>query len=364
MSMPAPQPQQSVELSRLARMAVHDYRGRLDDIFLSVTKLFEHRNASFSPRERAMAADILRRLSKDVEMSIRISLAERLAEDPDAPHELIFLLADDRIEVARPILARSPVLDDQDLLHIVTTGSTDHQILVAGRPAIGEFVTAALARAESEVVILALLRNPTARIGGETFAHLVDRARGSNKLQEQLVARADLPAVLATRMYPWVSAALKTALTRRYPHVAVPLARALEETTTSLRNGRAGTSETAAAKLVAKLNAAGQIRPSFLIRVLHQGQMDLFEHGLAAQLGIEVWLVRQAIYSERAKLLALACRAIGIDRAVFMTVFNISRQYRNAKLTVSEQDQREIRTVFDTFSKAEALDRFRAEALA
>ncbi len=63
--------------------------------------------------------DILRLLARDVEMAIRIALAERLADDSTAPHDLILLLADDRIEVARPLILRSPLLTDAELLRMI-----------------------------------------------------------------------------------------------------------------------------------------------------------------------------------------------------------------------------------------------------
>src|SRR5579885_3004064 len=139
-------------------------KNRLGEIYLGVASLFEQQESLFSQRERELAADILKRLSKEVEMSIRIALAERVADDPKAPHELVLLLVDDRIEVARPILARSPVLSDQDLIRIITPGSFDHQIAIAERHSIGVSVSAALARGACEAAVLALLRNPTAAI--------------------------------------------------------------------------------------------------------------------------------------------------------------------------------------------------------
>ena len=68
----------NVELMRLAN-SVFAPKSRFEEIYLAVATLFEHQDNSFSSHERQLAADILRRLSKDVEMSIRIGLAERLA---------------------------------------------------------------------------------------------------------------------------------------------------------------------------------------------------------------------------------------------------------------------------------------------
>ena len=64
--------------------------------------------------------DIMRQLTHEVEMSLRIRLAERLvAQKGNAQHDLVVVLANDRIEVAHPMLVASEVLDDEDLIEIV-----------------------------------------------------------------------------------------------------------------------------------------------------------------------------------------------------------------------------------------------------
>src|SRR6185295_14607568 len=135
----------------------------------------------------------------------------------------------------RPVLARSPILSDSDLLRVIERGTNDHHVVVAERPAIGETVSAALARSDCEAVLIALLRNETAKISHATFDHLVNRARDLISLQEPLVGRKDLPAALASRMYVWVSAALKTALVGRYPHISQSLARAIDESASAIQ---------------------------------------------------------------------------------------------------------------------------------
>jgi uncharacterized protein (DUF2336 family) len=161
-----------------------------------------------------------------------------------------------------------------------------------------------------------------------------------------------------------VSDALKVALSERFPNVAGPLSSAIDETTAALESGAPASTESGASKLVAKLADSGQLKSSFLVRVLHQGQMDLFEHGFAAMLGMDVEIVRRAIYGERTVLLALACRAVGIDRAVFMTVFNLSRHHRRGSRLLSESDQKDIQDVYRSLSKADALAKFKSAALA
>ena len=348
----------NVELMRLAD-SVFAPKSRFDEIYLAVATLFEHQKGSFAPQERSLAADILRRLSKDVEMSIRISLAERLAGDASAPHELILLLADDRIEVARPVLARSPVLSDTDLERLVFKGSEDHQIVIAERPGIGETVSAALARGACELALIALLRNPSARIAQDTFTRLGEQARLHSGLQGPLAERADLPQELAQAMYEWVSGGLKTALSARYPQIAAHLSKAIDQTSAVLQSDEVAVTGENAQKLVDKLHASGQLRASFLIRVLNQGQMELFECAFAKLLNMDIETLCKALYGTNPQTVALACRAAGIDRSVFHTVFRLSRQHRRVAAELTPSDHKQIGAIFSQIKKTEALDRLR-----
>jgi uncharacterized protein (DUF2336 family) len=349
------------DLSRLAE-AASGPQSRFDEIYVAVATLFEHQRGAFSEFERNLANDILKRLSKDVEMEIRIRLAERLADDPVAPIELLILLADDKIEVARPVLARSPVLTDADLVQIVQRGSNDHQVVIAERPAIGETVSAALARSACEAAVIALLRNKTAKFSPQTFEHLGERARQTPALQEPLISRGDLPPQLVQRLYVWVSGALKTALAARYPEAARALASAIEETVPVLPGGETPVTGVNAKKLVEKLYASGQLRASFLIRVLNQGQMELFDYAFAALLHMDIETMRKALYGNSPTTVALACRAAGIDRSVFQTVFNLSRHHRRVATKLSDTDQVQIGLIFSQVQKSEALDRLKSAA--
>jgi uncharacterized protein (DUF2336 family) len=210
-------------------------------------------------------------------------------------------------------------------------------------------------------VLIALLRNAGAKISHETFDTLVVRARGLESLQEPLAQRQDLPPQFAVRMYVWVSAGLKSALAGRYPHIAQSLARAIEDTSSTLQAGKTATPPESARKLICKLVASGQLKASFLIRVLQQGQMEMFEQGFAALLAMELKDLRRALYDSGAQRVALACRAAGIDRSVFHTVFHLSRHHRKVPASLSDSDNREIESVFRQIPKHEALKRLRSE---
>ena len=62
---------------------------------------------SLSEQERDLIAEILKKLLNDFELPIRERLSHRLAKSRDAPHDLIVNLANDTIEVAKPVLMES-----------------------------------------------------------------------------------------------------------------------------------------------------------------------------------------------------------------------------------------------------------------
>ena len=72
-------------------------------------------------------------------------------------------------------------------------------------------------------------------------------------------------------------------------------------------------------------------------------------------LDLSLTQLRQALYEKGPRPVALACRAVGIDRCVFATVFNLSRQARMMRPVLTAADKSEVAAVFDSFSKQAAM---------
>src|SRR4029077_14930437 len=61
-----------------------------------------------------------------------------------------------------------------------------------------------------------------------------------------------------------------------------------------------------AQKLIDKLASSGQLKAGFLMRVLSQGQIDLFDLAFARLLDLELVQFRQFFYQDGVRLVALA----------------------------------------------------------
>jgi uncharacterized protein (DUF2336 family) len=79
-------------------------------------------------------------------------------------------------------------------------------------------------------------------------------------------------------------------------------------------------------RLVAKLEAAGELRPGYLVRALKEGKLSLFQTAMAALGHLPVSEVRRACNAPSPELIALACAAVGIDRVVFPTLLVLMRE--------------------------------------
>jgi uncharacterized protein (DUF2336 family) len=346
------------DMVRLAQLAVNPQDTSREEIYLALASLYRVQGSELSARERTLMHDILRRLTKDVEPAVRIALAERLADDVTAPHDLILLLADDVIEVARSVLLRSPLLNGDDMLRIIVGAGVGHLQTIAARANIGEPVTDVLSRSVDESILVALLRNATARFSAATYERLVEKSRHLADLREPLAQRTDLPPQLAARMRDWVSDTLRSYMKQKYVAAPETLNASFDLAKTDIKceppSPKAASSD-GAQKLIDKLAASGQLKAGFLMRVLNQGQTDLFDLALAKLVDLPVIELRSRFYRGGPRAVALACRGVGIDRCVFPTVFSLSRQAHNMRTNLSCSDLAEVDQVFATVPKTSAL---------
>jgi uncharacterized protein (DUF2336 family) len=355
------------DMGRLAQLAMNPTGGASrEEIYLAVASLYRIQGTGLNERERGLMREILRRLTRDVEMAIRIAVAQRLADDVSAPHDVILMLVDDAIEVARPLILKSPLLREEDVLALIARASVDHQEAAAARPHIGERVTEALAACEAESVLVTLVRNATARISGAAYATLVEKSRNIAGLQEPLCRRPDLPPALADKMCEWVSDALKAHIAAKYRLAPETLEQVLADAGQALRSeppAAAGPPVNSARKLIDKLAASGQLKASFLMRVLSQGQVDLFDLAFARLVDIEPGRFQAVFYDNGARMVAMACRAIGIDRSVFPTVYNLSRQAHGRLAALTKAEIADADTIFAGFTRQSALQGLKGKSL-
>jgi uncharacterized protein (DUF2336 family) len=272
--------------------------------------------------------EIFLTLARQAERDVRKVLSEKLAHAEWAPPALVNVLALDEIEIARPILESSPILQDEDLLRVLIEASLEHQIAVARRPRLsGRVADAVIDRAEP-AVLMALTTNRTAEISGEGIRRLVEHSRRIAALRGPLTRHPLLTEALAEQLYQWVGAALRQSIAARFTvdeqALGAAVYDAVEGVMRPVRPEQAaveqGDRDEMERRLIDKLQSAGQLRAGLLIRAVREKRLSLFAHGLSALGGFAVGQVRAALSAPTPEALYYACAAVGIDRAVFPTL--------------------------------------------
>ena len=316
----------------------------------TISDLFNNRNEVLTDHERALMSDILRHLIHAAEMSVRQELSRKMAVMDNVPHELIVTLANDEIEVAHPILTKSELLHDSDLIEIIRHRTMQHQLSIAMRRTVSESVADALVENGDEDVIKTLLENSNAHISKATMEYLVDQSKRVNSYQNPLLTRPDLDPQLAKRMYMWVSAALRNYMMEHFDIDPAELDESLDNTVSEITAsppdpGEGGPDK--AQELARRLADAGQITPEFMIRVLRQGEIPLFEAMFAIHSGLRPKLLQRIMFEPGGEALAVACKATDMPKNDFASIFMLTRKARAQENVISPSDLTRVLALYD-----------------
>lgn len=149
-----------------------------------------------SPEEIEEFDQIFNRLVDDAAIDTRAFLSVQFSVAPKAPRTTIRRLARDVIEVARPILVHSPHLEGADLVAVAIDAGLAHMAAIAERAELPVVVTDVLVRRGDDDLRRRVAANHGAHFSGQGFRRLSEQARTDALLEEHLVDREDLPAIM------------------------------------------------------------------------------------------------------------------------------------------------------------------------
>lgn len=292
----------------------------------NMTDLFLSTEGRLSERERSLMSEILSRLLHEVEMEVRRDLADRLLNSDLAPRELLLKLSNDRVEVAAPLLMRSRLLHDEDLIEVIKHRSQEHRLAIAMRQELSPLVTQALIEFGDESVVETLLGNHDVALSREALEYLVDESKRLDRFQEPLLRRPDLPADLAHRMFWWVSAGLRQAILSAYRIDESLLDSLLEKSAAAVASQGQEADGGQAAILVRRMRERGELSERFVLQNLRSGHISAAIAGLAGLSGVDMLTARRVVLDAGGEALAVCCKVAQFTRGGFAAAYLLTRE--------------------------------------
>ncbi|MEC9249088.1 MAG: DUF2336 domain-containing protein [Pseudomonadota bacterium] len=346
------------KLNNLVTLAKEKSSERRRTLLREVTDLFFDEPPARDTEVSRQFDDVLSVLAEQTAQEARAELSERFADAPLAPKGLVLKLAQDAIEVAAPILAKSTVLEETDLLSIAETGEQTHLQALSRRDSVSERVSDTIVRRGDDHTVATLVRNEGARISHQTFEVVSERAEASSVLQEPLIERDDTPNDILADLMLTVENRLRERIVERFNELDPGVLEQAMEASRQRLSARLDEDREVedARKYIRSQQVRRKLDGALLARLLREREFMRFYVGFSEMTGVDLVAARRAIEQECIDPLALICKAAGFDKALFVTLA-VLRGSANAE---AFNDAKELGQLYDriTLEDSERAMRF------
>lgn len=314
-------PESHQQLRRLVDLAKEPSSEKRRELLRDVTDLFLEKPGSYSHEESTHFGEIIGRVASEMDTAVRKHLSERLSGVPQAPRGLIAQLANDAIEVARPVLMKSLAFTDQDLVAIAKLQSQDHLKALSTRPLVSASVADAIVARADDAVLETLAKNEGVTLSRGALETLVTRAETNERLHAPVAKRKDMPPDLMNEMVLFVSSSLRKYVMERVANAdESEIAAGLEfAVTRAVRRTKAAPELATAEKFIAQKVREKALNEQLLVQLLRGNQRPDFLVGLAHLAEIDVVTAKRIVGDTSCEALAIVSRACRFDRSTFST---------------------------------------------
>jgi uncharacterized protein (DUF2336 family) len=319
----------SHRLYTLASTPQDDARAELSGIMSDLLSI------ELNVSERELVVDVLMGFLRQAEKDLRRAVAERLSVIENVPLRIILNLANDDIEVADPILRRSRVLTDMDLIYVVKANAETHARAVATRPNISEKLIDVLAEANDVETAITLTENKSITLTENALHNFTELAKTSERLAKPLTMCDEISEELAMELYDFVGAEIKTYIRSNFDLASNGIAqkeidKAVHDLSASLRGNYIPTSSMIA--LAEDMMRRDSLAPDVLVENLRRGQVPNFIAMFSVYCALPIPTVIEILQQERGQGLAVACKATGIQKADFVNIYLMTARLRKSEI--------------------------------
>ncbi len=292
------------------------------ELLRSITNIFMTNPEAINDNEMQLYDSVMSQLSDDMEVLVRAEIANTLANATTAPLGLLRKLASDDINVAEPILERSKALTEGDLMHVVSTLGQAHMRAVSRREEVSENVSGVIVTRGDDTTLHTLLSNDGARLSRASNEEVVQRAHANPALHEVVVNRPDMPPDLMNDMYFVVEARLRERIMQenaKLDPAVVEKALSTSRSRVAVAYGDFPSDYEKINRDVELLRKNERLTPNLLAKYMRDPNPTYFLCALAQMADIDFLTARHVVNKREVDALAIACKAAGLDKALFLT---------------------------------------------
>lgn len=305
--------------------------------------------AGVTSRESELIADVLIELIEQAHKDLRCALSQKIAVFDNVPLRLVLQLANDEIDVAEPILKSSKALGELDLMYIIKSKTSEYWEIIAKRHNLSAQVVDLLADTQDFNTALALAENKGITLTDNALTILSDIAKGSDTLALPLLRREEVSAELARALYSFVGEEIKSFIQSNFTELAevdeavqvvdevildfVDSAEVEKPTVSKAPAGVAVISEFVPEDhMISAANAhkdKGLLNIPMMMETLRQNRLRSFVAMFSVYTDISVEMIGQVLSQTNGKSLSIICRAYGIEKQDFISIFMMTGKVWN-----------------------------------
>lgn len=308
-----------------------------------------------SPRESELIADVLIGLMRQAEADLREALAERLAVVENVPLRLILNLANDKIDIARPVLEKSIVLGDLDLIYIIKSKGPAYWQAIAAREQISNQVMNLLSDARDVDTAVMLAENHNIELTEHALSVLSDMAQNSDTLAAPLLRRDDVSADIAKALFKYVGQEIKDYIKEEYGIAEGSIADAVDEVIDGLVEATEAVSEFSPTpsmlKAAERYKDKGLLTTKLMLGTLRRGQIQAFVSQFSKYTGLDPKTTLEIFSQSSGQGLAVACKAFEITKEDFVSIFLLTNRVRNHGRMVDLNDMTKAIAYFNRIKR-------------
>lgn len=303
-------------------------------------------------------SDVACRLLDQVATDVRAELSTRISEIEEFPDQVVLRLAhDEEDEVASPVLEKSPVLDQKELMSIVSKMIPARSLAISKRSSVDKKMSEVLVSIGDPEILRAIAANPGAEFSDKTYRKVAEKAKSDEALRENVIDRADLTPAIKIQIMPFLSEELKERLRALDATPSGSLLDSLSEVTNEEAKKPISRSERASATVAVEQIQSGASRvDETVLKMASGGQSNTLCLLIAALAELPEEEVLTAFAEASGTKLSILCKALGVSNATFGEV----AQLRATRVGVSDSVSERYASAYTKRVRAEALEALKA----